>query len=51
MEETGAKFFKLENFVTNCDHFADYLTKLHPSWMEFFYLNNGIQSLTSLDTL
>lgn len=31
MEETGIKFSKLENFVTNCDHLADYLTKLHPS--------------------
>ena len=51
MEETGPKFFRLENNVTNCDHFADYLTKLHSSWMEFFYLNKGIQSLTSFDTL
>ena len=38
MEETGTKFFKLENFVTNCDHFTDYLTKLHPSWDEAFYI-------------
>ncbi len=31
MEETGTKFFKLENFVTDCDHLAGYLTELHPS--------------------
>ena len=37
MEETGTKFFKLENFVTNCDHFADYLTELHPFGMEFLF--------------
>lgn len=51
MEKTGTKFFYLENFVTNCDHLADYFTKFHPFWMEFFYLNRGIQSLTSFDTL
>lgn len=29
MEKTGTKFFYLENFVTNCDHFKSIILLNH----------------------
>lgn len=43
MEETGIKSMKLENIVTNCDHFKSItLLRLYPSWMGLFLFSREI---------